>query len=527
MSLLSVSDVSFEYSCDRVLFSGASFSVNVKDRVAVVGPNGAGKSTLLRLLAGRHEPSRGTIARRRGLTIAIAEQDVAPEHPCTLFDYALGAVQPLARLCNRIRQLEGRLTDPMCAHEYAAAIAEYQEAGGYAAEAEVERILGGLGFAQADVERGLGSFSGGERSRAELARALSTRADLLILDEPTNHLDLEARRWLEENLSVRSGACILTSHDRALLASFVERIIEIDRGKVRVFECGYLEYRRMRALLKRQAWADYEAYQRRKGALEIAAHRRDALAARVARAPEGIRSGQDHYARKAAKVARTGRILRERADEENGVVKPWEEPAIDGLTFERVTRSGDIVVMAEGLSKSYGSRSLFQGLSFHLRRGGRLAVTGANGSGKTTLLKIIQGLEEPTGGSIRVGSNVEMAVVNQNPEIFDLEETPLQVCGSDTPARTLLACLKLKPECLNRPLRELSGGERTKVALTRILNSRANLLLLDEPTNHLEVEAQEALEHALQRYPGTIIVVSHDRFFIESLGPDAKFLELG
>jgi ATP-binding cassette subfamily F protein 3 len=240
-----------------------------------------------------------------------------------------------------------------------------------------------------------------------------------------------------------------------------------------------------------------------------------------------VRDGKDHYARKAAKVARTARILRARASDEQRVEKPWEEQPIEGLTFDRVARSGDVVVAGARLTKSYRSKTLFRDLSFHVRRGDRLAIVGPNGSGKTTLLNVIQGTTLPDSGSVRFGANVELASVEQNLGGLDPSLSPLDICGSDTAARTLLACLKLRPDRLNRPLQELSGGERTKVALVRILTSGANLLLLDEPTNHLEIEAQEALEQALRLYPGTVIVVSHDRFFLDALGPGVASLNLG
>ncbi|MDX1982109.1 MAG: ATP-binding cassette domain-containing protein, partial [Bryobacteraceae bacterium] len=234
---------------------------------------------------------------------------------------------------------------------------------------------------------------------------------------------------------------------------------------------------------------------------------------------------RDFYARKAARVARTGRLLRERvADLGECVEKPWEEQSIGNLTFDNIRRSGDIVLQAEALSVC----GLFDGLTFHLRRGDRLAVTGANGSGKTTLLRLLAGEREPDAGLIRLGSNVETASIAQVLEQqLDFGETPLEICGTSTMARTLLACLKVPPDCLNRPLGTLSGGERTKVAMASILNSRANLLLLDEPTNHLEIEAQEALEAALQSYPGTVIAVSHDRAFLEALGEEAQHIRLG
>jgi ATP-binding cassette subfamily F protein 3 len=526
MSLLSLSELSFEYPSGPILFDNVSFPVNPGDRIAIVGPNGSGKSTLLRLIAGYLEPSHGRVVRRRALRIAVADQEIPAGPRQTLFEFVYSAFPAPAQLRAGIRGLEPYLSDPALAGEYACRIHEYQESGGFLAEAGVARTLGGLGYVPADFDRDVHSLSGGERTRAALARALFADSDLLILDEPTNHLDIAAREWLESTLASRATPCVITSHDRALLSAFANRIVEIERSKVTVFECGYAEYRRARALLDRQAWSAYEAFERRKTAIIRAAHRRDQLSARVAAAPEGERGGNDHYARKAAKVARTARILRERVGEEERVAKPWEESPIEGLTFDRLTRSGDIVVAGSGLTKTYGSKTLFRDLGFHVRRGDRLAIMGPNGSGKTTLLNLIQGIARPDSGSVHFGANVEMECVGQNPAGFDLELSPLDVCGCGTAARTLLACLKLRPDRLNRPLQELSGGERTKVALARILTSGANLLLLDEPTNHLEIEAQEALEQALRLYPGTVIVVSHDRCFLDALGPGVSFVTL-
>ena len=526
MSLLALSELSFEYLSGPVLFENVSFSINPADRVAVVGPNGSGKSTLLQLIAGNLEPSRGRIIRQRTLRIAVAGQEVPAGLRQTLFEFVFSAIPSLAQLRAGIRELEQHLSDPSTAIEYACRIDEYQRRGGFLAEAGVARTLSGLGYCPGDFDRDVQSLSGGERTRARLARALSTEADLLILDEPTNHLDMAAREWLETSLASHAAACVITSHDRALLSAFANRIVEIERSNVSVFEGSYADYRRARAVLDRQAWLAYEAFERRKAALNRAARRRDQVSARVAATPEGVRAGKDHYARKAAKVARTARILRARASDEQRVEKPWEESPIEGLTFDRVARSGEVVVAGARLTKSYGSKTLFRDLSLHVRRGDRLAIVGPNGSGKTTLLNVIQGTALPDSGSVRFGANVELASVEQNLGGLDPSLSPLDICGSDTAARTLLACLKLRPDRLNRPVQELSGGERTKVALVRILTSGANLLLLDEPTNHLEIEAQEALEQALRRYPGTVIVVSHDRFFLDALGPGVASLHL-
>lgn len=526
MSLVSVSEVAFQYTSGIPLFAGVTFSINPNDRIGVVGSNGAGKSTLLQLLCGRLTPTHGAIAIRRNLTISTAQQEVMDEADRTLFEFVFEARPTLASLRRQIHGLETNSLDPSSAIFYAHRVAEYEEIEGYAAEAATKRTLCSLGFRESELDIPLSRLSGGQRTRASIARALSSTADLLLLDEPTNHLDIYAREWLERELSSRNGACVIASHDRSLLRSFAKRILEVERGAVTVFEGGYDEYRSRRLLLLRQAWADYHAFQRRKTAAEEAAEGRSRLAARVVIAPAGERHGKDHFARKAAKVSRTARILRERQTHEPKVEKPWEEQPIGNLSFDRVPRSGDIPVMAINLTKSYGSRHLFSNVSFQLRRGERMAILGPNGVGKTTLLNILIGTNHPDSGEVRFGVNVRAEWFSQDAVRLNLDQSPLEICGSDTHARTLLGSLKVRPDCVNRPVRELSGGERTKVILASLLASTANLLLLDEPTNHLEIEAQEALEEALVAYPGTLIVVSHDRAFLDALGPELKLLHL-
>ena len=527
MSLLSLSGVSFAYSGGSPTFEDASFSVNPIDRIAIVGPNGAGKTTLLRLLAGELGPSRGEVIRRNPLSVGVADQGLSTQ-PSTLFDFVFEAVGALALLRKSIQDLEKQMSDAQSACEYAACINEYEENRGYVAEAAIARILSGLGWSEQDFDRDIRTLSGGERTRAGLARALSIRSDVLILDEPTNHLDINAREWLESHLRSRQTATVLTSHDRTLLGAVATRIVEIEKGRVRVFEGGFSEYQESRAILDRQAWDAYNAFERRRIAVEQAAERREKLARSVAATPEGGAGVRNpFYARKAAKVARTGRILRERVSDEVRVAKPWQEQSMDGLTFDKVVRSGDIALSVQNVTKAYGGKTLFRNLSFVVRRGERVVIRGANGSGKTTLLNLILGRDQPDSGTIEFGAKVRMASVDQVPQDSNMDRTPLEICGTGTSARTLLACLKLRPDRLNRPLCELSGGERTKVALARVLDSGANLLLLDEPTNHLEIEAQQALEQALPRHPGTLIVVSHDRSFLQSMNADATYLDVG
>jgi ATP-binding cassette subfamily F protein 3 len=526
MSLLSLFEVSFRYVSGLQLFDGATFSINPGDRIAIVGANGCGKSTLLKLLSGRLSPTSGKISLRGGLTIAVADQEAAKEDNTTLFDYAFEAQPFLAQLRRSLHETEASVVDASGAISYAQNVAEYESAGGYAAEIGIKQTLLGLGFTEAELTLPLDKLSGGQRTRAATARALSQTTDLVLLDEPTNNLDIDAREWLEQQLSSRAGTSVVISHDRWLLRAFATRIVDIERGKVSLFEGSYDEYRIRRAMLLRQAWADYEAFQRRKAAANQAAQRRNQLADHMTIAPSGERHFKDHYARKAGKVDRTARILRQRHTHEPKVEKPWEEQDIGHLSFDRVKRSGDIPVMVTAITKSCGSKTLFSNLSFQLRRGERIAIIGPNGSGKTTLLKILLCAEQPDQGEVRFGSNLQIGWFSQEAAGLDLDKSSLELCGSDTHARTLLGCLKVRPDCINRAARELSGGERTKVVLASLLCNGANLLLLDEPTNHLEIEAQEALEQALAVFPGSLIVVSHDRAFLEALGPDLRLLRL-
>ncbi len=479
MSLLNVHGLAMRYPGADELFRDATFEINPQDKIGLVGRNGAGKTSLMRLLAGRVEPTRGAITRRGDLLVEMIEQTPATAVDTPLLEFVLETRRET--------------------------------------EAQARRVLGGLSFSEREFTQPISLLSSGQRARAELARGLLSGADLLLADEPTNHLDIEARQWLEEYLSRVASACLVVSHDRTLLNRFATRILEIDRGRIRLYEGGYDDYRHGRALRERQEWDRYEADQKRAAADRRAAEHRARLARNVAQTPAGVRSGHDFYRRKAGKVARTARILRERAVRESETPKPWEEASIPALDFAHVRRAGDIVLSVEHLAKSFGDKTLFSDLSFYLARGERVALAGPNGSGKTTLLRILLDLEPADRGQARLGAHVTPGYYAQEGENLDPSLTPLDICGGETLPRTLLACLKLDRDRVTAPIAALSAGERAKVALTRLLVGDANLLLLDEPTNHLEIEAQEAVEQALAQFPGTILLVSHDRSFLAAI----------
>jgi ATPase subunit of ABC transporter with duplicated ATPase domains len=471
MSLLQAKGLCCAYPATGRLFAKVDFDVDAGDRIALVGPNGAGKTSLLRILAGDQRPDEGQIVRRRGLTWAYFSQ-------------------------------EGR-----------SATEAHPE--------ERERTLRGLGFDTADVERPVEWMSAGQRGKWFLATCLESGADLLLLDEPTNHLDARAQEWLWQFLVRRQTTCVFVSHDEDFLRRVSTRTFEIRRGNFQAFGGGYELYQQQRSEQLAREWEGYESQQKQIAAWERAAAKRDTLAAKVAAAPPGAKLSHDFYRRKAAKVARTGRILREREMMLEPVDKPWEEAAIPQLDFRNTPRAGGVPVAVEQLSKSFGDHRVIRGLDWFCRRGERWAVVGPNGCGKTTLFRLLLGLEKPDAGVIRFGHQVQLGYYAQEAENLDPQATPVEicreVCGDLTWIRTLLACLKLPRDYAGVPMRQLSGGERSKVALARLLVSGANVLLLDEPTNHLEWEARQALVGTLRQFPGTLLFTSHDAAFVDAL----------
>ncbi len=522
MSLLNVSGLSFRYpSKAGFVFQTVTFEINPSDRIGLVGPNGSGKTTLLRLLAGELEPTAGSIAHQRDLRVSHVPQESQVRSDETVEGHVFGAFAELSLTRLKLRDLESDLDTVQRATDYANLLAEYEARGGFQAESRTAKILEGLGFDTRERGLAMGHLSSGQRARAELARLLLAPAGLLLIDEPTNHLDLAAREWLESYLSRVETAYLMVSHDRYLLNQVTTRTFEIRTEGFSAFEGNYEAYREQRALRDRQGWERYEAQQRRLQAAWQSSRRRMNLARKVSRTPSGVRHGKDFYAGKAAKVARTARILRERAEREPRAFKPRVEDPIRTLTFPNVARASDVVLRIEGLSKAYGSKQLFEGLSFTVARGERWAILGPNGCGKTTLLRLLLGLEAPDAGSIRLGAHVKLGYHAQQGENLELDQSAVAICRSahedETWVRTILGCLRLRGKLAEQPVGETSLGERSKVALARLLLSGANLLLLDEPTNHLDIEAHEAVEETLEQFPGTILFVSHDRYFLERL----------
>jgi ATP-binding cassette, subfamily F, member 3 len=508
---LHLTQVRLSYGGDEVL-TDVSAIVRPRDRVALVGRNGAGKTTLLRIVAGELEPEGGTMSLTAGTTVALHDQRPPLRRGVTLGRYVGEGAAAAAALEERLRAIEARMAegagDPATLREYGEVQAEFERAGGYAWRSRLEGIARGLGFTPADLERPLETFSGGELTRASLTRALAGEPDLLLLDEPTNHLDVDSIEWLEEYLDGLDASVVFVSHDRWFLESVATAVLELDRGKGRITKGSYSHWRRERAERLATQADQYERQQ------EELAH----LQRFVDRFRYGTKSRQAQSKLKA--MARIERVDR-----------PTEQRSLR-FDFPPPPRSGRVVLEAEHLEVEVAGRDLVKDGTFHIERGQRVALIGRNGAGKTTLLETLLGRRPAAAGRAKIGHNVEVAYYSQQslelPEHLRLVEAVAQGTKLTGPqARTLLGRFLFSGDQVEKEVAVLSGGERRRLALARTVVSGANFLVLDEPTNHLDIESREALEDALTAFPGTILLVSHDRALIEALATRTIAIESG
>jgi ATP-binding cassette, subfamily F, member 3 len=508
MSLLVATGLSKAFGALDV-FAGVDARIEAGDRIGFVGANGAGKTTLLRILAGVEAPTSGDVARRRGLTVGYLPQDPPPAGEETLHAAMLRVFDELRDQGAALTELEHRLADVASRSngDYDALLAEYGQAqiafevaGGYTYETRIRQVLGGLGFNEDEHAKQMAHLSGGERTRALLAQILLQEPDLLLLDEPTNHLDLEAVEWLEEKLLHWPGALVVVAHDRYFLDKVATRVWDMNYGVVETYRGNYTAFhgqREMRRERQRREWESQQEF--------------------VAKTEDFIRR---NLAGQRTKEAQGRRTRLERFLHDEAIDRPQDQKTIRlGLTTQ--IRSGDLVMATKDLAVGY-ERPLFHCPNVEVFRGDRVALIGPNGAGKTTLLKTILGQLKPLGGRVRFGASVEVGYLAQAQAGLDPDETVLDAIldVQNLPisqARNFLGQFLFSGDDVFRTIGTLSGGQRSRVALARLTLHGANLLLLDEPTNHLDLDTQEILEQVLRQFPGTILLVTHDRYLVQAL----------
>jgi ATP-binding cassette, subfamily F, member 3 len=499
------------------LFRSLEFQINERDRIGLVGENGTGKSTLMKMLAGIIKPDEGEVVGPRDLTFGYLPQDGLLTRGQTLFDEALSVFEDLRRLEQECRELEHELAEMQESspghdwklERYASLSQQFRLRGGYALEAKVGSVLNGLGFPRSDWGRPCEEFSGGWQMRIALARLLLQQPSLLLLDEPTNHLDLDARNWLEGYLRDYPHAIVLVSHDRFFLDSTIERILEIRNRTIHFYKGTYEDYVRQREERLAQLYAAHEEQQR-----EIAR----------------IKAFADKFRYKATKAAQVQSRLKALERMERIEVPPETKPV--RIRFPEGPRTGRTVLQLEGVTAGYGSGPVFSDLDLLLERGDRVALVGPNGAGKSTLMKVLAGRLKPDRGAVTVGHNVVVSYYSQDQdELLSSERTVWDEVFSVAPhhvvpqLRTLLGCFLFSGDSIEKPVSVLSGGERSRLVLCKLLFSPANCLLLDEPTNHLDLRSKDVLMDALREYDGTLVFVSHDRYFLDGLA--TKVLDVG
>ncbi len=509
MSLVTISGVSKSHAAQH-LFSDVGLMIGAGRRLAIVGPNGAGKTTLLELITGDQEPDSGTITRARETVIGYLRQEIAESRGRTALAEVLAGAGVVSGIERRMRHIELELEDASDDAELAELMDEYgrlqhrfEAMGGYGLEAEARRILAGLGFAEADMERDIGEFSGGWMMRVALARLLLQNPDVLLLDEPTNHLDLASVEWLQGFLAQYAGAIVLVSHDRDFINEVANRILELHGGRATEYVGDYADFVEQRA--------------ERMAQLEAAAKNQQRKIAHTEAFIDRFR----YKASKARQVQSRVKSL-EKLDR---VVTPQRRTRSVKFRFPEPPRSGRTVITLAGVAKRYGPTVVYDGdLDLQLERGQRVALIGPNGAGKSTLLKILAGVLDVDGGTRELGSNVKVAYFAQHQiEALDPAKTVFNELNDAAPmlptneVRKLLGAFLFSGDAVDKKVGVLSGGEQTRLALAKLLADPANLLCLDEPTNHLDIQSRDVLEDALNAFGGTIVLITHDRYLIRSV----------
>ncbi len=492
----------------QLLFIEASAALQRGEKIGLVGPNGAGKSTLFRMITGQDQPDEGLVLMDRGVTIGFFSQDVGEMSGRSAVAEVMDGAGDVSTVAAELASLEAALADPDQADQMDALIerfgevqARFEELGGYALDGRAREVLAGLSFSQEMMERDVGALSGGWKMRVALARILLMRPDVMLLDEPSNHLDLESLIWLEEFLAGYDGALMLTSHDREFMNRVINKVIEIDGGTLTAFSGDYEFYEAQRAMNERQQQAQFE--------------RQQAMLAKEIKFIERFKARASHAAQVQSRVKKLEKIDR---------VEPPKRRQAVSFEFSPAPRSGEDVVNLRGVHKRYGSRVIYEGLDFLVRRRERCCVLGTNGAGKSTLLKLVTGETEPDEGRVVLGGSVKLGYFAQHAmELLDGERTVFQTLEDAFPLapqgslRALAGGFGFSGDEVDKTCRVLSGGEKARLVMAVMLYDPPNFLVLDEPTNHLDMATKEMLIAALAQYEGTMLFVSHDRHFLAAL----------
>ncbi len=500
----------------QLLFVEASFQLNPGEKVGLVGPNGAGKTTIFRMIVGEEAPDEGDVSVPKKLTIGYFRQDVEEMSGRSVLDEAIAGSGRAGDLHHELEELQHAMGDPARAGDMDTILArfgevqeEYDHLGGYALESQAREVLHGLGFDDERIDGDVGALSGGWKMRVAMALVMLGKPDVLLMDEPTNHLDLESIIWLESFLKSHEGALLMTSHDREFMNRIVSKIAEIDSGEITVYSGDYDFYERERAT--------------REANKEAAYARQQSMLAKEQRFIDRFKTHASKAAQVQSRIKSLDKIEKLELPKQRVVVK---------FTFKDPPRSGDQVAVIEGLSKAYGKRVIYEDFNLTIRRGERWAVMGRNGAGKTTLLKMLAGALAPDGGDVRLGASLKMGYfAQQSLDTMDADLTVFEQLQKDFSRegvgalRSLAGAFQFSGDDVDKKIRALSGGEKSRLAMARMLFDPPNFLVLDEPTNHLDLATKEMLVDSLKAFEGTMIFVSHDRAFLR--GISNRVLELG
>ena len=492
----------------RILFIEASAALNRGEKIGLVGPNGAGKTTLFRMITGQEIPDEGQVTVEKHVTIGYFSQDVGEMSGRSAVTEVMDGAGPVSEVAAELRELETAMVDPdrmdemdQIIERYGEVQARYEELDGYGLEGRAREVLAGLSFTQEMMDGDVGKLSGGWKMRVALARILLMRPDVMLLDEPSNHLDLESLIWLESFLNGYDGALLLTSHDREFMNRIVTKIIEIDAGSLTTYSGDYAFYEQQRAQNEKQQQAQFE--------------RQQAMLAKEIKFIERFKARASHAAQVQSRVKKLDKIER---------VEPPKRRQAVAFEFQPAPRSGEDVVNLKNVHKRYGSRSIYEGLDFMVRRKERWCIMGINGAGKSTLLKLVAGSAEPDEGNVTVGASVKMGYFAQHAmDVLDGDLTVFEWLEAEFPRagqgalRTLAGCFGFSGDDVEKKCRVLSGGEKARLVMAAMLFDPPNFLVLDEPTNHLDLDTKEMLIKALSDYEGTMLFVSHDRHFLAEL----------